>query len=98
MQQRQGDLCFLKVDTLPAGLKKDPTGVIVHSDATQHTHKLTGGTLYKQKDGIGQYMVIAKTGKVSHEDHRTNIFTKGIYEIRRQREYQSKDMTRLVVD
>lgn len=93
---RQGDLLFLKVNSIPKTAKIVKSGVILHSDTTQHEHKLVGGVLLKTKDL--QYARISKKGSILHEEHKLILLSKGLWEIRRQREYAGKDMTKIVVD
>jgi hypothetical protein len=97
MQHRQGDLLFIKETSIPKKVKKVTTGSIVHSDHTNHTHKLVGGVLVQDTKG-NSFSNLTKKGKVVHEEHKTTVLDKGIWENRRQREYSSKDMTKIVID
>lgn len=94
---RQGDLNFLEVSSIPKGVKKVATGVITHSDSTSHTHRLVGGVLFQTKDGK-QYADVKTKATVKHEEHGAITLSKGYWEIRRQREYTMKDATKIVVD
>lgn len=94
---RQGDLSFIKLPKLPTKLKKIKGGSLLHSDTTTHTHLLTGGTLYKDSKG-NLTAVVSKSAKVTHEEHGTINLGKGIYEVRRQRQFSSSDMSKPVID
>ena len=95
-QYRQGDLYFISCGIIPVKAKEVKTGVILHSDTTTHEHKLIGGKLYKLNDT--QYARVSKSAKVTHDEHKPIALGKGVWEIRRQKEYSSKDATKLVVD
>lgn len=94
---RQGDLSFIKLLKLPSKVKKIKGGSLLHSDTTSHTHLLIGGTLYKDSKG-NLTAVVSKSAKVNHEEHGTVNLDKGIYEVRRQRQFSSSDMSRVVTD
>ena len=95
--RRQGDLIFQKIDKLPKGLKKVPSRVIVRGEATNHSHRLVGGDVFTGKDGL-LYLVLEKAGRVLHQEHSPIKLSKGLWAVKRQREYQSKDMVRLFQD
>ena len=98
IQIRQGDIMAISISKLPKGLKKKKDNVLVHSDSTQHDHTLVKGTVYVDKDGKLYADVPSKTQIVHTVDHKPIDLAKGIYEIRRQREYLMGDMTKIVVD
>lgn len=81
---------------MPKTAKEQKTGVILHSDTTQHSHTLVGGKLYALKDK--QYAKVTTKAQITHQEHGTIHLTRGVWEIRRQRQYAGKDMTTLVVD
>ena len=95
--KRQGDLLFTKVRELPKKLKKVQGGIILRGETTGHAHRLISGDVLKDKNGI-MYLSVLTGGKVVHEEHNTISLPKGKYAVVRQREYQSKDMVRVVVD
>ena len=96
MRFRQGDLCIVKIEELPKNLKKRKEGVILYGEATGHSHRLKDGEVYESGELI--YLNVPYITEIIHEEHDPIPLEKGIYEIKRQREYQSKDMVRLVVD
>lgn len=95
---RQGDVGIIEIDKLPKGLKKKGDNVLVHSDSTMHDHTLVKGTVYVDKEGKLFADVPSDTQIVHTEDHDPVDLPKGFYEIRRQVEYGSGDMVKVVVD
>ena|SRR5216683_4262656 len=98
IQLRQGDVMAISIDKLPKGLKKKKDNVLVHSDSTMHDHTLVKGTVYVDKEGKLFADVPVKTQIVHTEDHGPIDIPKGFYEIRRQTEYGSGDMVKVVLD
>jgi len=96
-QIRQGDLYIKEIDSLPKGIKKRNSLVILYGEATGHKHQLTTGKIFDGKDGA-IYLSLSKAGKIIHEEHNTVTLAKGKYAVIRQREYIMADMTRLVID
>lgn len=107
MQVRQGDVYMItnneavvyglvKTKDIPKRMKKVVSGIITHSDHTSHTHKLVGGTLFQGKDK--QYISVGKKATVQHEEHKYLTLSKGKYIVIRQREFHTKDMSKIVVD
>lgn len=97
----QGDVLFRKVEKVPEGATKVEKfdGVVAHSE-TGHHHKfvaLEGIELFTTKDPFVSFLKVApkkqfKDGvELKHyrpfDTHESLLFEKGIYEIRRQREY-----------
>jgi hypothetical protein len=94
---RQGDLLIRRIKKLPTGLKKRATKIILYGEATGHKHQLTCGSVFDSKEGL-VYLSLVKDSQLVHEEHGAIDLKKGKYAVIRQREYQSKDMVRLVVD
>lgn len=97
MQFRQGDLLITKIDSLPKNLKKVIDGVILRGESTGHKHQLIGGDVFTDKSGL-LYLALSKNGEVVHEEHGAIKLPKGLYAVKRQREYTNQDATKLVVD
>ena len=93
---RQGDILIIKVDTLPKGLKLKKDLIILYGEATGHAHRLEKGKIYFKGEEI--YLVLGSNSRIVHDEHNPIELEKGIYAIRRQKEYVSSDMTRIVVD
>jgi hypothetical protein len=87
--QRQGDVLFVPIKQIPEGaVKQVNQTVIVEGEMTGHAHRLRNlqnAALYLM--GMQLYMRVQQdVASVDHEDHGTNIFSPGDYEIRRQTE------------
>ncbi|MGH7745556.1 MAG: hypothetical protein ACREQ5_12310 [Candidatus Dormibacteria bacterium] len=93
---RQGDLLIMGVDKLPTKLK-DHSEVLLEGETTGHAHRLQGGSAFEGENGM-LYLQIANIGEIVHEEHNRIELPAGNYQVVRQREYQSNQMVRLVVD
>lgn len=95
----QGDLLFIRIDTLPEGSilqdAKNGEYVASHSE-TGHKHiirQCEDVEFYlAANDNMKAYLVVKNDGPLvehmrSFDTHEPIMFKKGIYEIRRQREY-----------
>lgn len=97
IQMRQGDLLIKRIDQLPKEAKLQNSNILVRGESTGHAHRLEGGQVYKDKDLL--YLLIGSKGaKIIHNEHLPIKLRKGYYSIIRQRQYQSKDMIKLVQD
>lgn len=101
----QGDMLIRKIEKLPEGALKAKSEngafVLAHSE-TGHNH------IVKEKEGVEfyqhandnfiAYLVVDNEACVEHmrgfDTHETIGFKKGIYEIRRQREYMPEGFRR----
>jgi len=93
----QGDIRIVKIDKLPEGLKKRKDGTLVYGEATGHKHYLKDGDVYELGSQLFFQTYIPTS--IIHEEHNPiPISEPGLYEIKRQREYKSKDMIALVID
>jgi hypothetical protein len=97
-QIRQGDVMAIAIDALPKGLKKKKDTVLVHSDSTMHDHTLVSGTVFTDKTGKMYASVPTETQIVHTADHDPVQIPAGVYEIRRQVEYDKNNMVKIVVD
>ena len=91
---RHGEICFVKIDKLPNGLKKENSKIIVKG-SHGHDHTFDTGKLYfkKENDFVIGYFVSENT-TLFHEEHgegkgllKKAKLPNGIYEIRKQQEY-----------
>lgn len=96
-QLRQGDLLIKQIGSLPQNLKESKDNILLRGEVTGHSHLLQGGRLLKDKAGA-MFLDIPDTALLVHEEHKPIKLSSGKYAVVRQREYQSKDMTRLVID
>jgi len=105
---RHGDVLLIKVKNLPRNvkLKEKKSKVILEGEATGHAHRLKGNAKIleiaeqiannAENNVIGYAVVDGKTDLV-HEEHNTITLPSGVYQIRRQREYDER-ITRFVRD
>jgi len=99
---QQGDVVAKAVAKLPAGAKEIKgrrRGLLVEGEATGHAHVATADDvrLY-EKDGI-LYASMPSGSEVVHEEHHTQVWEPGIYEIGQVREKDLlSDMVRPVID
>lgn len=91
----QGDLRFIKAKESRKGKKRKDT-VLVYGESTGHKHYLNDGEVYDYGERL-LFSVPANT-TIVHEEHNPIPFEKGDYEVIRQREYKSSNMTALVID
>lgn len=96
---RQGDLLFVKKDELPEGAKPAEEGpILAHGEVTGHKHVAEGANVAVLDVPEGSKHVEAKEPWTArHDEHDPVFLDKGIWEIRRQREY-FPDEIRQVVD
>ncbi len=89
---RQGDIQIKKVERMPANLKLKKDNVIV---SASNNHELEKGKVYEENDGLivaylevsSKTQVVHKDNDGNHADHDPIPLTKGIYEVKRQKEY-----------
>ncbi len=93
---RHGDIFITKIEKLPRGVKKVVSGIIIYGESSGHAHRLVGGDVLQKGDAL--FLRVAKSAKIIHEEHKPITLEKGLYGAIRQREYLSKDMTKIVVD
>ncbi|MBI3980695.1 hypothetical protein HY345_01735 [Candidatus Microgenomates bacterium] len=96
MIYRQGDLLFRVIKNIPT-VKPVKGNILVRGEATGHSHRVAGGDIFRDKNGL-LYLKVLKEAKINHEEHKTIKLGKGNYAVIRQREYVSGDMVRIVVD
>jgi hypothetical protein len=88
----QGDVLFRRVESLPDDVTQLETATVAHSE-TGHHHVAVGAdlTVYSTPDPLVGFMVVEDECQVEHRrdfhTHETLSFERGVYEIRRQREY-----------
>lgn len=95
-QLRQGDLLIVPTGLIPKEAKRVVSGIVLAGEATGHNHRIVGGEVLALNGAM--FLNVSKSAKLVHEEHGTISLSAGKYAVVRQREYQSKDMTRLVVD
>ena len=100
---RHGDLAFFQIKTMPKGLKKSASNILLKSGSSGNSHSFRGGTFYPKTDGqfiIGYFK--AKNTVLHHAEHgrgdkalKEAKLPDGVYEIRRQSEYTHQGMVQV---
>lgn len=95
-QYRQGDLLLQSITSIPKSAKKLNTLILLRGEATGHTHRIESGQVFSDSGLL--YIALSNPTSLVHEEHSPIKLPKGLYAVKRQKEYASKDMVRLVVD
>ena len=83
---RHGDLQIMKVDKLPADVKKLDRKELAYGEVTGHAHRIDVGELFETQDGE-LFLKVEKLTKVSHEEHKTVALQPGVYRVGIKRQY-----------
>lgn len=101
---RHGDINLQQVDKLEGEIiKHNGSFVLAEGETTGHKHVITVENpndleILQTKDGR-YYFNLKSEGKVSHEEHKTLKIKPGIYEMKREREFDYFGMSvRRVID
>lgn len=97
MIHRQGDLLFVKRNEMPKGLEKKKANVLAYGEVTGHSHRF-------EFDSIVTFAGEEKTSWIDtpevvtiiHEEHAPITLEKGIWEVKRQREYSPQNNRRVL--
>jgi len=104
---RQGDLLLVPVDGLPNGADRVRSGrlVLAEGEATGHAHVVDDerASLHRRRDRwspVELYLSVVGDDPVFlvHEEHDRLRVTPGVWEVRRQREYEPRGRSRRVSD
>ena len=90
MQIVQGDVFCCKVESIPAGAKKENHLTLAEGEASGHFHKVSVGVaeLYTIPDSVDKFLkVISDTATITHEEHKPVVLPKGTYKIGIVKEY-----------
>lgn len=105
----QGDVHFTRVASIPVGAKPSPVSngriVVTHSE-TGHDHVMVldraetpAVTMYQGDDPLVAWLEVNRPTALEHlrphDTHEPILFTPGVYEVRRQREYQPEGFRRV---
>ncbi len=88
---QQGDIIIERIDSLPKGLKKLNHGILEEGEAAGHYHQLadyhpTKVAVYEDGDNNKFFQNVA-TMTLKHEEHAPVEIPRGIYRIRKVREF-----------
>src|SRR5262249_42227523 len=95
IQYRQGDVLLVQVQVVPPEHEAVPREhgriVLAHGEATGHAHAIRdpGAELVQERGSLRRFLVIRGGRPVNllHEEHSTLRVAPGLYEVRRQREF-----------
>jgi hypothetical protein len=93
---QHGDVLLFKEEKLPAGveLEKSRSGksVVAEGEVTGHMHVLdaAGTDIYKAQDGT-RYLEVKEDSPLTHEEHKTQTLSPGVYRIDAVREVDHFD-------
>ena len=100
---RQGDVLLVSAAAVPEGANKTDNRVLVVGEVTGHSHRITGQvSVFKWKSPSQAwrdeetYLSVTEAELV-HEEHGAIQVPSGIYQVRRQREYDPAK-SRFVMD
>ena len=99
MMKIQGDIHFTRIDTIPVGATKKVGKIVAEGESTGHAHRFMDTDtieLYKYEKRL--FVRVLAPATIIHDEHNPIPFEKGDYEIKRQREYQSGNMVKIIVD
>ena len=100
MLYRQGDVLIAAIEKIPAGLKPVPKDagrtILAYGEVTGHAHAVEGDVEFLAADVAemqDRFLRVLSEARVVHEEHATITLPPGLYDVRRQRENTSADMT-----
>lgn len=93
---RQGDLLIVRRESIPDGLAKRESNIILEGEVTGHAHRLVDGRVLEDAQGM-LFLEVLKATQVVHDEHRVIDLAPGYYQVIRQREY-SPEAIRMVID
>ena len=103
---RQGDVCIIPIDKMPAGLtpvaRDNGRVILAYGEVTGHAHALVEREVDLFAPGEASIMAekflrIGGGGAaLTHEEHATIMLPPGEYEVRQQREYSPAELTRVL--
>ena len=98
---RQGDLLFVKIDSIPKDMIEIKNNVILRGEATRHSHRLVNGQLFRERflqqfSEKRMFIKAEQHAKIIHEEHATLELEVGFYAVIRQMEYNPWRITAVV--
>lgn len=96
---RQGDVLFVKVDSIPKNLSKKKDKIIAKGEFTGHMHQFMAEApveVYESSDGM--YVDVLEPATIQHEEHTNFQLEQGQYHVIIQRELNLLDEERKVMD
>lgn len=95
-QQRQGDLLFIPVKSVPDEAEKQDHGVIAEGEMSGHKHRLSDSAKAVLMLAAGvAYVRALREVQVLHEEHKPTVLPEGDWEVRRQDTYEPSGWRRV---
>ena len=104
---RQGDVCLIRIEKLPAGcIEAPPDGdrvVLAYGERTGHSHAVYGVTAEQPNvrlwsAGAERFLQVLTRSDLQHEEHSTVVLEPGIYQLPGQYEFSEEHAPRQVAD
>lgn len=101
---RQGDVLIREISQLPEKIRPVQSTdryILAEGEATGHHHSIQatdGLSVFQQKSGELVMQVEEKSVSLKHQEHAPIEIPLGIYEVKRQREYQPQGEAHYVYD
>lgn len=96
---RQGDVLIQRIETIPSGLKQQPSNepiILAHGEVTGHHHLVADpADWWKTADEGEQFISVTTPARVTHQEHATIMLPPGNYRVVRQREYSPEEVRRV---
>ena len=93
---RQGDVLAIKIDQeIPSGAEKiesDKGTVLAYGEVTGHAHRLDDTKTELFEHNNQRFLNVKEATNLVHEEHTKIPFAPGVYEIRRQIQYQPEEL------
>lgn len=90
---RQGDICFERIDEIPAGLVNKGTALKIEGEKTGHNHLMQGVQVLlppQQKEIVPAVIVVPEEGaEMTHPEHEKLSLEAGTFRVTRFREHQN---------
>jgi hypothetical protein len=90
---RQGDICFERLEEIPAGLVQKGTELRIEGEKTGHAHLMQGVQVLlppRQKEMVPAVIVVPEEGaEIIHPEHGKLSLEAGTFRVTRFREYQN---------
>lgn len=101
MIKRQGDVLFIKRQTLPEGTKKEIARdngrvVVAYGEVTGHAHATTAIDVVQVEIGNTRWLVASDEFTIGHEEHAPLTLDSGTWEVVYQAEYTPQEIRRVV--
>lgn len=94
---RQGDVLLVQVSKIPESAQVSSDNVLARGEVTGHSHRINGQASvfrvptrvnFPQGDHPEQIYLSVTSAELVHDEHAPITIPEGLYEVRRQREYE----------